>query len=97
MTDKEINEIKADACNDIIENKNFIVISTSGDKFSVTHHISAENLAKFIGWLEVVKLDMVETIIEAGQDVLSCGSVGMDRDGFPRFGESFACGRRVYD
>ncbi len=69
MTDKEINELKNDACNDIIENDNFIVISTSGNQFSVAHHVSAENLAKFIGWLEVVKSDMVETIIEAGQGV----------------------------
>ncbi len=68
MTDKEINELKADACNDIIENENFIVISTAGDKFSVTHHVSAENIAKFVCWLEVVKSGMIETIMEAGED-----------------------------
>lgn len=69
MLDKEVNERKAEACDDIIEGDDFILITTSGKEFSVSHHVSAENLAKFIGWLEVVKLDMVLAITEAGEDV----------------------------
>lgn len=69
VPDKEIDQRKSQACNDVIDCDNFIVITTSGKVFSVSHHVSAENLAKFIGWLEVVKLDMVETITEAGDDV----------------------------
>lgn len=68
MPKEESNERKTEACNDIIEGDDFIVITSSGNEFSVSHHVSAENLAKFIGWLEVVKLDMVETINEAGED-----------------------------
>ncbi len=68
MSKEEANERKAEACNDIIEGDDFIAITSSENEFSVSHHVSAENLAKFIGWLEVVKLDMVETINEAGED-----------------------------
>lgn len=65
----EVNQRKAEACDDLIEGDNFILITSSGNEFSVAHHVSAGNLAKFIGWLEVVKLDMVETITEAGENV----------------------------
>lgn len=69
MTEKEIDQQKSEACNDIIDSESFIAITTVGNKFSVSHHVAAQDLAKVIGWLEVVKLDMVEIINEAGEDV----------------------------
>ncbi len=68
MTPEQIERLRAEACEEVIDSNNFVLITHSEGEFAVSHHVSAENLAKFIGWLEVVKLDMVETINEAGED-----------------------------
>ncbi len=53
---------RSNACHEIMEGDNYLLISSSEGEFAVTRNVDPEMLAKYICYLEVVKADLVDMI-----------------------------------
>ncbi len=63
-----VRKQRVNACHEVMEGDNYLLISSSEGEFGVSHHIDPENVAKYIGYLEAVKQELVNRITGAGHD-----------------------------
>lgn len=53
---------RSNACHEIMEGDQFLLISSSKGDFSVSRHINPRDYPRYICYLEVVKAEMVDAI-----------------------------------
>lgn len=62
-----LSKQKSNACHDIMEGDEYLLISSSEGEFGISRHIDPKNYAKYIGLLEVAKSELLKTIHEAAR------------------------------
>lgn len=59
---------KHNACHEIMEGEEFLLISSSEGEFGVSQHVNPKNYLKYIAYLEVAKSELVDAVKDAARD-----------------------------